>query len=104
MPSKWFKRDKFRYFNFDFFLSPIIDMAFVDGALLDAKGKVTDELTFNGDDFFFAGGLEAVVFPLAWRSIFLRISAAWNIKHLIESKTAPSFGNSEIYIGLDYQY
>jgi hypothetical protein len=102
MPSSWLKNSKLKYFNFEFFISPIVDMAFANGILRDFNGKKIKDL--NGFDFLISGGGEIIVFPLTWRSIFLRLSIGWNIKEAIAERHLPSGINREIFIGIGYQY
>jgi hypothetical protein len=104
MPSVWFNNSNFSYFDFELFLSPILDMAFVNGTLLDTHGKTLEDLSFSPSDFLVSGGFEMIVFPLSWRSVFMRFSVALNIKELCETGAFPSGNNREIYIGIGHQY
>jgi hypothetical protein len=103
-PSAWFTNRSLRYFDFEFFVSPIIDMALTGGKLLDYYGKAVEYLSFAANGFFMTGGFEALVFPLSWRSIFLRLSVAWNIVEAVKLKRLPSGNNREIYIGIGHHY
>jgi hypothetical protein len=79
-------------------------MALVDGKLIDYYGEEIKELDFGDSGFFVTGGLELFVFPLSWRSIFLRMSVAWNLREAIKIKHLPSGDNREIYIGIGHHY
>jgi hypothetical protein len=103
-PSVWFANKSFRYFDFELFAAPIIDMALVDGELFDFYGKQLGGLSFGDSGFLVTGGLEVIAFPLSWRSIFLRLSVAWNIREAVKLKHLPSGENREIYIGIGHHY
>jgi hypothetical protein len=103
-PSVWFANKSFRYFDFELFTAPVIDIAMVDGKRLDYYGKSLETLEFGDSGFFVSGGLEALVFPLSWRSIFLRLSVAWNVREALKIKYLPSGENREIYIGIGHYY
>ncbi|GHV01463.1 hypothetical protein FACS189483_11510 [Spirochaetia bacterium] len=104
MPSAWAHKESLRYFDFEFHISPVIDMAFVKGTRLDSDGAPLKELKFNFDDFLVTGGIEVLVFPFAWRSIFLRGSIAWNLRETFRTGKLPSGINREIYIGLGHHF
>ncbi|GHU13064.1 hypothetical protein FACS1894161_2600 [Spirochaetia bacterium] len=104
MPSTWAHKESLRYFDFEFQISPVIDMAFVKGAMLDSDGVSLKELKFNFDDFLVTGGIEVLVFPFAWRSIFLRGSIAWNLRETVSAGKLPSGINREIHIGLGHHF
>ena len=90
LPSVWFNRSKLRILNFELFLAP-----FVDTALYHDPENKTD---FNIKNTVVTGGLETIIFPEFFRSLFLRISLGWNIKN------KPNNENMEIYIGTDFFY
>jgi len=90
LPSVWFNRPKLRVFNFELFVDPFIDMAVYH----DPANK-TD---FNIKNTVYTGGLEVVIFPEFFRSLFLRLSFGWNLKN------KPDYDNMEIYIGTDFFY
>jgi len=119
MPSQWFKTEKLKYFNFEFFLSPFVDMAFVDGKSLDAETGEAKPLYFFSSGYFNSGatvrryepngvfitsGFEAIFFPLTWRSLFLRLSMGWDITKSIRENRILGIKDAEIYIGLSLQY
>ncbi|MDR2509629.1 MAG: hypothetical protein LBC77_03175 [Spirochaetaceae bacterium] len=104
LPSEWFDAPKLRYFNFELHISPMLDLAVVDGSLLDSAGARRETLSFKMNDLLAAFGVEVLVFPLAWRSIFLRLSAGWNLRELCERGVLPSGADREIYIGLGHHY
>ncbi|MDR3324979.1 MAG: hypothetical protein LBS82_03185 [Spirochaetaceae bacterium] len=103
-PAAWFNVSWFRYFHFEIMLSPIIDMAFINGKLFDYYGKLIKETSFVSDDFIASGGIEMIAFPLSWRNLVFRCSFAINFMEAARTGSFPSGDNREIYIGLDYSY
>jgi hypothetical protein len=83
-PSQWGTGRHRTFFDLEFHLSP-----FFDAALLE-NGN-------NGNDYewLFTGGLELKIFPLAFRSFFIRVSAGFDLRNS---------ENSEIFIGLGNHY
>jgi hypothetical protein len=104
MPSEWFKTQKLRYFNFELYLSPIIDTALYEGERLDDWGRPVETSSFTFGNALLCAGVEALVFPLAWRSLFLRVSVAWNMREAFRLGALPSGGDREIFIGLGHYY
>jgi len=91
-PSEWFKSSKFRYFNFDLHLGPIIDAAFSHDP---SNGTI-----YGFNNLNLTGGLEMIIYPTAFRSLYLRISAATDLYRMIASERGPI----EIFIGTDLHY
>ena len=94
-PSEWFDNEKYRIFNFDLHLIPILDVA--------VYRNPANEDSYAGTDFTFknmllSGGLEAIIFPDFFRSLFLRISFGINLSTFISSS------KYELYIGTDLHY
>ena len=88
-PSVWFKKPKLRIFNFDLHLSPFVDTAFY-------QEHIT---TDNSDPAFLAtGGMEIIVFPEFFRSLFLRVSLGFNLSDISNKN------NIELFIGTDFHY
>jgi hypothetical protein len=109
MPSDWFNTRKLRLFDFEMHFSPIIDMALYH----DPEKNIE----FSFKNMLVSGGFEAIVFPLFMRSLYLRISFAWNIIQQIDSPrdyylnpilpVVPHFptGNDrEIFVGIGHHY
>jgi hypothetical protein len=90
LPSVWFDKRRLRIFNFELFVSPFFDVAVYHDTM-----KKTD---FNLRDIATTGGLEFIIFPEFFRSLFLRVSLGWN------TKIKPKYNNAEIYIGTDFFY
>ncbi|MDR0556965.1 MAG: hypothetical protein LBG43_03715 [Treponema sp.] len=104
-PSEWFGARALRFFNFDMHVSPFIDAALLQGKrdVSWSKGRYVDEQ----DNYFSSGpvcaaGLEIIVFPLAWRSFYLRASVGYNINKIIETGRMP--GYDEVFIGVGHHY
>jgi hypothetical protein len=106
VPSEWFGGKIWRIFDFEQHWSPFIDLAIADdpnkeyqeygnGARLEASGIVA------------TAGLEVITFPLRWRSIYLRISAGWDLRGDIwewpkEHNRLYLPADGEYYIGLGH--
>jgi len=90
LPSVWFDKKKLRLFNFELFVAPFIDMA-----VYQSHENKTNLILKK---YISTGGLEVIVFPEFFRSLFLRISLGWNLKN------KPNYNNMEIYIGTDFFY
>jgi len=89
MPSEWIS-PKLRVFDFDLQLSPIVDLAFCN-AIKDEDSKI-------GSNYLASGGLEFIVFPYFFRSLYLRISLAYNMLD-IDIKN-----NYEFFLGIGHHY
>jgi hypothetical protein len=91
-PSVWFKNDKWRIINFDLHVTPFIDLAMFNN-------PQTQE-PFGFENMLLGAGLEAIIFPQAFRSLFLRVSVGLGVK------TADLRGgiSREIFIGTDLHY
>jgi hypothetical protein len=102
-PADWFGISKFRIFNFDFYLGPIMDTAIFHHP---------DHQTAIGfRNFLLTGGIEAVFFPLRWRSLHLRMSFGLNLSRMALSDNIitggynpSSAGKYELYMGTDFHF
>jgi hypothetical protein len=90
-PSEWFKTSKIRLFNFELFLSPILDIAV---AHLPRPYKDQDTLTF-----YYTGGLEILLFPDVMRSFYLRFSAGFDLDKFFWDYAIPPV---EFFAGLGH--
>ncbi|GHV83430.1 hypothetical protein AGMMS50212_07700 [Spirochaetia bacterium] len=104
MTSKIFNNEKLKLLDFDFHLGAFFDFAFIDGIQVTKRREKQNDITFSFDDIFITGGIEAKIFPLSFRSIFLRFSIGWNIRKAAEDGALPSGNNREIYIGIGNYY
>ena len=89
-PSKWFNNQKWRIIDFDLHLIPIFDAAVFNDP--------SDNSAFDSENFLFSGGIEVIVFPDFFRSLFLRISFGFNLSDLSRKN------NYEIFFGTDLHY
>jgi hypothetical protein len=71
-PSVWFKNDKWRIINFDLHVAPFIDMALFNNP------KTQEPFSF--ENMLIGGGIEVIVYPLSFRSLFLRASVGLGVK------------------------
>jgi len=88
-PSQWLNSDRFRFFNFEFHISPMLDIAMFD----DPR---------TGRDVAAAGGLEFVVFPEVMRALFLRLSIGVNALEVLDTRSIPDGNNRQITLGLGH--
>ena len=88
-PSQWLNNDRLRLFNFEFHISPMLDLAMFD----DPR---------TGRDIAAAGGLEFIVFPEIMRALYLRLSIGVNALEVLRTGSIPSGDNREISFGLGH--
>ena len=111
VPSEWLNTNWLRIFNFDLHLSPFIDMATILGskATWGINGILEKEdpipfIPFSTSGTLMGAGLELIVFPLFFRSLYLRISVGYNMGEILrDSNTLKLFGD-EIFIGIGHHY
>jgi hypothetical protein len=77
--------------NFDFHVSPFLDLA-------SYSNPVTQE-PFGLGNMLLGSGLEIIIYPQRWRSLFLRISAGLGVQTAHLSNIS-----YEIYIGTVLHY
>lgn len=99
LPSR--RNEKTGFLDFEMHLS-----AFVDLLLADAEGKDRNapDYSFIPEDLLAAAGLEIIVFPLKWRSVFLRASAGWNIREWLRTGSPPGGIHREFFVGMGHLY
>jgi hypothetical protein len=106
VPSEWFGNKKWRILDFEQQWSP-----FIDFAMADDPDKLYHEYgssaRFSPSGVIVSGGLEVTTFLLRWRSIYLRISAGWDLRG--DLRKWPGVHNSlylpaggEYFIGLGH--
>ncbi|QQO08048.1 hypothetical protein [Breznakiella homolactica] len=96
LPSQWFNNRKLRVIDFEFHLTPFLDIALVK----DPK---------SGRDFSFkdpviGGGIEVIVYPYFMRSAYLRVSLGFDLNRAWEIKSIPGGKYREIFLGLGHHY
>jgi hypothetical protein len=93
VPSKWFKTRKLRFFDFEMHASPIIDIALYHDPIHD--------IAFNFRNMLVTGGLEIIIFPASFRSLYLRASIGFDLKTIFNG---PTDDNWEFFIGIGHHY
>ena len=96
-----FTKSFLRYCNFDFQLSPFVDMAL-------CYNKITQTF-FNPKDGFYAGGVEVIVYPLKWSGITIRGSVGLDIgrqffKNQLNTTWREEVSKKEFSIGFGLHY
>ncbi|MDR2021469.1 MAG: hypothetical protein LBQ14_11970 [Treponema sp.] len=86
-----------RVFSFDLHASPFIDMAVVDNS-----EPMDEDNSYK--NFLITGGLELILFPHFMRSIYLRVSAGFNLAYYFQTHYIPAGINRELFIGLGHHY
>jgi hypothetical protein len=101
-PSQWFDNNRLRYFNFEMFFIPFLDLAMAKGTFNGA------EISFSFDDMIKTTGLEVIVYPGITRSLQVRGSLGYNIDEIRNDGLDLKWGFfpqwNEIYIGVDLFY
>jgi hypothetical protein len=82
--------------DLDWHWSPFLDLALVHDP---DTGRA-----FSFDDMLASGGLEWIVYPQRWRSIYLRISGGIDIRKAIDAKDFLRRDNLEAFIGFGHHY
>jgi hypothetical protein len=90
--SEIFKKEKLHVIDAELHISPIFDFALVQ------------DIVYSYDfEYYYSGGLEIIVFPLSFRSIYLRASAALDFARAVHGRAVHD-GNYEIFIGFGHHY
>jgi hypothetical protein len=88
---EWFPESKLmRAFGFDLHINPVIDCAFYKHPL--------KEISFERENFLLGAGFETIIYPHSFRSMFFRISTAWDFSDI--SKRTPI----ELFLGMELHY
>jgi hypothetical protein len=109
LPSRWFGKPRLRIIDFDLHLSPIVDMALYHDPLSNTA--------FSFKNILVSGGMELIVFPAFMRSLYIRVSIAWNFVDMANNPSdyypnpivpiiphLPAGNNREIFIGIGHHY
>ncbi|MDR2343726.1 MAG: hypothetical protein LBD86_04255 [Spirochaetaceae bacterium] len=104
MFSEYFNKPGFRIINLEVQAGPTIDIAIVDGKEVDFKRNFIRNITYKPQDWIVSGGIEFFFFPLAFRSIYLCASAAWNLKPLLDAGLLPGNNELELYMGFGHHF
>lgn len=103
-PSEWNWPKWMRYFDFEQYWGPFLDLAFVEDM---ESGRL-----FNPSDSWIGAGLEILTFPRVTRSLYVRISLGWDLRSAIELGSLAINGISsrdgkpifELFFGLGHFY
>jgi hypothetical protein len=82
-PSEWFNSSKMRLFNFEFFLSPILDFGLVH---LEKPTSTQKSLST-----YYTAGIEALVFPEAMRSFYACFSFGIDLEKAVKTGRISTF-------------
>jgi hypothetical protein len=103
-----FKKDMpgfFDYLDFELQLSPFVDIAFSHIAVNGV------DRAFSGEDGWYAAGLEALVFPNNWRSLYVRFSLGADlartfdfIGNKVDMSWRQDVSKYELFIGIGLLY
>jgi hypothetical protein len=104
VPSEWFSAEKLwifpmKTFNFELHVSPIFDLALAKDSTDNLDNKVGPNYRW-----YVTGGLEIIVFPLSWRSFYLRISPGYNLREIVNNKKLSKWYGDELFIGIGHFY
>jgi hypothetical protein len=91
-PSDWFNSSKMRFFNFELFVSPILDMGLVHLPSPQNNQKTAE--------FHSTAGLELLVFPEFMRSFIIRFSYGIDLGSAFNTGKIIPPGGGEFFFGL----
>ncbi|MDR2803638.1 MAG: hypothetical protein LBB22_05050 [Treponema sp.] len=104
MFSTYSNDTRLRIINFEIQAGPVMDVALIDGIEADNKRNFIRNITYNPENWIVSAGLELFFFPLAFRSIYLGMSAVWNLNSWFNSGVLPGGDDMELYIGFGHHY
>ena len=104
MFSEYFNKPGLRIINLEVQAGPTVDIAIVDGKEVDFKRNFIRNITYKPGDWIVSGGIELFFFPLAFRSIYLCASAAWNLDPLLDAGLLPGKNEMELYMGFGHHF
>jgi hypothetical protein len=91
-PSEWFNNSKMRIFDFELFLSPILDIG-----LVHLEKPTSSQQGFTA---YYTGGAELFIFPDAMRSLYLCISVGFDLEQA--AKTGRPLSGFEFSLDLGH--
>jgi hypothetical protein len=104
MFSEYLNKPRLRIINMEVQAGPIVDIALIDGKEFDFKRNFIRNITYKPGDWIVSGGIELFFFPLAFRSIYLCASAAWNLDPLFDAGVLPGRDELELYMGFGHHF
>jgi hypothetical protein len=96
MPSRWFNNRKLRIFDFEFHITPFVDLALVKDPLRSRS--------FHFDDMIATGGIEATAFPFYFKTTYIRASYGIDLQEMIKTGSLPDGDYNEIYVGMGHYF
>ncbi|GHU80919.1 hypothetical protein FACS189468_2070 [Spirochaetia bacterium] len=97
VPSEWSGKPKLHTIDFELYLAPFLDMVMVK----DPSPEHPHD--FTPGDILVAAGIEAMIFPLRWRSFYMRFSAGWNLRKKEEPLNQSRVNDDrEFFIGVGH--
>jgi hypothetical protein len=93
LPSQWFNISWLRLFNFDLHISPFFDLAL-------ARDPVHNTTFWSQPSI--GAGVEIIVFPHFFRSLYLRISPGYDVNATVQSGKLGIW--NELFIGIGHYY
>ena len=107
-PSEWFDNPRLRIFNFEMHFSPFTDFALIQGPYNRLNEDRNEGIQFRLDDLIRTAGFEIIVFPGFFRSLYLRVSAGYNLERLASNANHRIGGFfpkwNELYIGMGHHF
>ena len=94
LPARWFNQPKLKFMEFEMHAAPFVDLALFQGS------DGNDHVDFTFGDLHATGGLEIMVFPLAWRSFYVRVSAGGDFIQFVKERNF-SF-RKEFFLGIGH--
>jgi len=94
--SKWLKKEKLKYIDFEMQISPVIDIALYNDP--------SSGTSFHPKNIVSGGGIEVFIFPLAFRSLYIRFGYTWNFNEFFRYGKFPGKNHREIYLLMRHFY
>jgi len=89
-PSEWFPNNGFmRIFDFDMQFNPVFDIALYKDP--------NRSFSFENENILMGAGIELIVFPQRWRSLFFRVSLAWDLSNTAQKTPIELFLGMELF-------
>lgn len=96
LPSDWYPGNNFwRIFDFDLHINPVIDAAWYK--------PYQKEVSSKSEYFRLGAGFDTILFPHRFRSLYFRVSTAWNFSEI--AKRAPDIiKDLELLLEMGFHY
>ncbi|MDR1352635.1 MAG: hypothetical protein LBK05_05055 [Treponema sp.] len=93
VPSQWFNTSRLRIFDFDLHVSPFFDMAFLNDPVNNTGFASKPAM---------GAGFEVIIFPLTFRSLYLRFSVGYDVNATIKAGKPNKW--DEFFIGIGHHF